>query len=409
MRTPDADPNAHASTGAHDANNPIWAGYVVTGSDFTMVQGSWIVHGVDCDQTPNANSSEWVGLDGYSDSVITSPTVEQTGTDADCANGTPLYYVWYEFFPDGPAVVPADIVSIKAGDVFSASIAYNGDNQYSVIIGNNTTGEVFTHTGTFIGAAHSGLPARNTAEWILERDGTPNFADFVTDPFGPRYTSAWPNIATDSSHSYAPINAFDTKIRADMTSQSPSDLASDGESFQVFYQSPQGPAGDGGSHKKDPTSPINQCNPGDKQCIDGDQFQQCNDNGDGTGSWSGGYSCGASWPGTTCSAGYCVGSPPTSQCNPGDKQCIDGDQFQQCNDNGDGTGSWSGGYSCGASWPGTTCSAGYCVGSSSDSGGGCNTDCEDDNDGGCYDAAGCGGDCAGAIGNGNCSGDYYSY
>src|SRR5450755_1307903 len=112
MRTPDSDPDAHASTGAHDATNPIWAGYVVTGSDFTMVQGSWIVHGVDCDQTPNANSSEWVGLDGYNDPVITSPTVEQTGTDADCANGTPSYYVWYEFFPDGVAVVPSDIVSI---------------------------------------------------------------------------------------------------------------------------------------------------------------------------------------------------------------------------------------------------------------------------------------------------------
>ena len=244
---------------------------------------------------------------------------------------------------------------------------------------------MFTHTGTFIGAAHSGLPARNTAEWILERDGTPYFADFVTDPFGPSYTNAWPNIATDSSHSYAPISAFDTKIKADMTSQSPSPLASDGQSFQVFYQSPQGPAGGGGSHKKDPTFP--QCNAGDKQCIDGDQFQQCNDNGDGTGSWSGGYSCGASWPGTTCSAGYCVGSSCTPSCggNCGDDGC---------------------GGSCGGCDGNSYCDGTWCQ---SNPGGGCNTDCEDDNDGGCYDAAGCGGDCSGAIGYGNCSGDYYSY
>jgi hypothetical protein len=104
-----------------------------------------------------------------------------------------------------------------------------------------------------------------------------------------------------------------------------------------------------------PPPPPPVCNPGDKQCMDGDVFQQCNDDGGG---WTN-YSCSASFPGTTCSGGYCVGSPPPSGCNPGDKQCVDGDQFQQCNDDGQ---TWST-YSCGASWPGTVCSGGYCVGS----------------------------------------------
>jgi hypothetical protein len=74
--------------------NTIWAGYAVTGSDFTQVQGSWIVSAVDCTKTPNTDSSEWVGIDGWS-----SNTVEQTGTDADCIGKTPYYYVWYEFYP----------------------------------------------------------------------------------------------------------------------------------------------------------------------------------------------------------------------------------------------------------------------------------------------------------------------
>ncbi|MFZ0417228.1 MAG: G1 family glutamic endopeptidase [Candidatus Sulfotelmatobacter sp.] len=64
--------------------NTIWAGYAVTGSGFTQVQGSWIVTAVDCTKTPNTDSSEWVGIDGWS-----SNTVEQTGTDADC-NGKTL-------------------------------------------------------------------------------------------------------------------------------------------------------------------------------------------------------------------------------------------------------------------------------------------------------------------------------
>src|SRR5208282_1862477 len=46
---------------------------------------------VDCTKTPNTDSSEWVGIDGWS-----SDTVEQTGTDADCNGKTPFYYVWYE-------------------------------------------------------------------------------------------------------------------------------------------------------------------------------------------------------------------------------------------------------------------------------------------------------------------------
>jgi hypothetical protein len=71
-------------------------------------------------------------------------------------------------------------------------------------------------------------------------------------------------------------------------------------------------------------------------------------------------SCSTSWPGTTCSNGYCVGGGGggTTSCTSGSKQCVDGDRYQDCND-----GQWSAPYSCSASWPGTTCSNGWCVGS----------------------------------------------
>src|SRR5262249_46256147 len=126
----------------------------------------------------------------------------------------------------------------------------------------------------------------------------------------------------------------------------------------------------------DPGGCSDQCSNGSKQCIDGDQFQTCDDyNGDGCSEWGNTMSCGASYPGTTCSAGWCVGPDPgggggdpgggggcSDQCPNGSKQCVDGDNYQDCGDfDGDGCAEWSGTYSCSGSWPGTVCQDGWCV------------------------------------------------
>src|SRR6202050_5847117 len=41
--------------------NLIWAGYAVTGTEFTQVQGSWIVNPADFTTTPPRDSSEGGG------------------------------------------------------------------------------------------------------------------------------------------------------------------------------------------------------------------------------------------------------------------------------------------------------------------------------------------------------------
>ena len=46
-------------------------------------------------------SSFWVGIDGYS-----SSSVEQLGTDSDCAGNTPDYYAWWEMYPAGTQIYP---------------------------------------------------------------------------------------------------------------------------------------------------------------------------------------------------------------------------------------------------------------------------------------------------------------
>jgi hypothetical protein len=220
--------------------NTIWAGYAVTGSDFTQVQGSWIVSAVDCTKTPNTDSSEWVGIDGWS-----SNTVEQTGTDADCIGKTPYYYVWYEFYPLNTVVI--NDVSIAAGDKFSASVTYDGDNEYTVAITNDTTGQSFSKEVKFKGADGSGLPPRNSAEWIEEMDGN-KLSDFGVDPFGEFYTevSGGTDSATDATIS-GPIKDFGSAVQRSISTKNgtsgsqdtavPSALASDGASFTVTWKS----------------------------------------------------------------------------------------------------------------------------------------------------------------------------
>jgi hypothetical protein len=220
--------------------NTIWAGYAVTGSDFTQVQGSWIVRAVDCTKTPNTDSSEWVGIDGWS-----SNTVEQTGTDADCNGKTPFYYVWYEFYPLNTVVISD--VSIAPGDKFSASVVYDGDNKYTVSITNVTTGQSFSKEVAFKGADGSGVPPRNSAEWIEEMDGN-KLSDFGVDPFGEFYTgvSGGTDSATDASTS-GPISDFGSAVQESISTKNgtsgsadtavPSALASDGASFTVTWKS----------------------------------------------------------------------------------------------------------------------------------------------------------------------------
>jgi hypothetical protein len=218
--------------------NTSWTGYAVTGTEFTYVQGSWIVAAVDCTKTPKTDSSEWVGIDGWS-----SNTVEQIGTDADCDGENPYYYVWYEFYPLNTIVITD--VSIAAGDKFSASVTYEGSNEYLVAITNETTGQVFSKEVEFTGAGGSGAPPRNSAEWIEEMDGN-ELSDFGVDSFGTLYTGSGTDEATDSLISGV-ITNFGSAVQASIstkkgTGQSrvtsvPSVLASDGASFTVTWKS----------------------------------------------------------------------------------------------------------------------------------------------------------------------------
>jgi peptidase A4-like protein len=59
-----------------------------------------------------------VGRDGD-----TTGTVEQTGSEADCSSGSPVYYGWYEMYPKFPVTNSSPV---SPGDTMRASVNYLG-------------------------------------------------------------------------------------------------------------------------------------------------------------------------------------------------------------------------------------------------------------------------------------------
>jgi hypothetical protein len=227
--------NLRESTGGTAASDN-WSGYAVLGSSFTSAKASWIVPSAVCKiGSGEEYSAFWVGLDGYS-----SGTVEQTGTLSDCLGPFPVYYAWYEFYPNPMYEVP---VLIAPGNVMSASVVYNG-SEFTVTITNVSTGQSYTTSSTVAGAA------RSSAEWITEAPcctssgGILPFSDFGTVDFGADYTSqTGTNSATDSTNS-GTIGSFGsanieqiTKVASTTSPQisTCSILSSDGTSFTCTY------------------------------------------------------------------------------------------------------------------------------------------------------------------------------
>jgi hypothetical protein len=102
-----------------------WSGYALSGSaPYQSVSASWTQPAVDCAETPTGWSAFWVGLDGD-----TTDTVEQTGTEADCSSGTPVYGAWYEMYPRYPVNFPE---AVSAGDSFTASVTYIGKGLFGL-------------------------------------------------------------------------------------------------------------------------------------------------------------------------------------------------------------------------------------------------------------------------------------
>jgi hypothetical protein len=129
---PRQTPPNHRITRSTSTN---WSGYAATGTRFTSASATWKQPTASC-TSATTYSSFWVGLDGD-----TSNTVEQTGTDADCSGGSPVYYAWYEMYPRFPVNLS---LAIHPGDTMHASVTTNGKGTFTLTIADTTTGRSFT-------------------------------------------------------------------------------------------------------------------------------------------------------------------------------------------------------------------------------------------------------------------------
>jgi Peptidase A4 family len=108
-----------------------WSGYAVQGAGpYTSVSSNWTQPAVNCTKTPSGYSAFWIGLDGD-----TTNTVEQTGTEAECSSGKPVYFAWYEMYPKYPVNFTNRVLP---GDSFSSSVTYVGSGYFRLVLSDST-------------------------------------------------------------------------------------------------------------------------------------------------------------------------------------------------------------------------------------------------------------------------------
>ena len=188
--------------------DPTWSGYLAhTGGIVTEADGDWTVPTLNCTDTPNAGTSQWVGTGGWFGEEY--GLLLQTGEISQCVDGGQRNYGWWQLYPtsgSGSTEFAPTTFPVSAGDQMAAyvyritsncstycghwetvledlttgleGVMITGDGEGVASIGSST----FTEQGSTATLSYSG---GTSAEWIVEDFGTPSvpFANFGTVRF----------------------------------------------------------------------------------------------------------------------------------------------------------------------------------------------------------------------------------
>jgi hypothetical protein len=209
-----------------------WAGYAVSGTTFTKVQGSWVQPKVTCPSTATQLAAFWVGIDGLSS---TDDTVEQIGTDSDCSGkAEPDYYAWFEMVPR-KVVYLASGYPVTPGYTISAQVSGSGKN-FNLQIEETHGGSTIWHYTT--NQAATVLPKASSAEWIAEIPCSGKkgctigpLADFGSVSF----TNATANGMAISSSAFKSTELTMTTKDSQITKARPSALSAGGTAFKATW------------------------------------------------------------------------------------------------------------------------------------------------------------------------------
>jgi hypothetical protein len=133
-----------------------WSGYAVEATaQFTQASGTWTQPTASCTTSGSTYGSFWVGIDGYS-----SNSVEQLGTDSDCASkGQPSYYAWYEMYPAPSVSLSTTSYPVHPGDTLTATVSRSGTSY---------TLSLQSSRGWTFSVAESATNSNSSAEWVVE-------------------------------------------------------------------------------------------------------------------------------------------------------------------------------------------------------------------------------------------------
>jgi hypothetical protein len=207
-----------------------WAGFAVSGTIFSKVQGSWVQPKVTCPSNATQLAAFWVGIDGLSS---TDDTVEQIGTDSDCSGKSPDYYAWFEMVPRS-VVYLASGYPVTPGDTISAQVSGSGKN-FNLQIEETHGGSTIWHYTTNQSATV--LPKASSAEWVAEDPckGSKCTIGPLADFGSVSFTNATANGVAISSSAFKSTKLTMTTKDSKVTKARPSTLAASGTAFKVTW------------------------------------------------------------------------------------------------------------------------------------------------------------------------------
>jgi hypothetical protein len=136
------------------AQNGSVAGYVLGGSQFTAVRGTWVQPGISCSTVQRRTVSAWVGVDGYA-----SGTAEEVGTASACGGQTgPRTFAWYQLYPHAAVVTP---LVVRAGDALQAEVTVAAE-RFTLSLRDLTTGGAWSTTAVLPTAS------REAVAWLVD-------------------------------------------------------------------------------------------------------------------------------------------------------------------------------------------------------------------------------------------------
>lgn len=179
LAKPGGTPASSGGGISRQSTSTNWSGYAADSGTYTSVSASWVQPTGHCSGENGDYSSFWVGLDGYS-----SGSVEQTGTDTDCIDGSPQYYGWYETYPN-PSYNFGD--TVEPGDTITATVTYESGDDFKYTLADSTQNWSVSTTQTESGAARSSAeviieaPSSNSGVLPLADFGTVNLSNATVD------------------------------------------------------------------------------------------------------------------------------------------------------------------------------------------------------------------------------------